>query len=181
MHICLCSFTLESPKMHFKGQVVWVVGASSGIGASLAKDFVKAGARVIISARRVDNLKTIAEECSKLGEKPLVLPFDLTDFSKHSEVYQEVIKVYGKVDILFLNSGIAQLAEALETPLQTTENIMNLNYTSYVALNKVVMPDMIKRKDGKVVVLGSISGIIPTPMGSSYSASKFALVRNLFF
>lgn len=145
------------PKQAYLGQVVWVVGASSGIGASLALDFVKSGAKVVISARRIQQLNAVAEECEKYGEKPMILPLDITDFSQHEIAFQDIIKAFGKIDILILNSGMSQRNLALDTPLEVTENLIKLNLMSFIALNKVVMPSMVERKSGRVCVQFFIS------------------------
>lgn len=140
----------DIPKKAYAGQVVWIVGASSGIGATLAVDFVKTGARVILSARRIQQLNEVASECEKFGEKPMVLALDATDFSQHEPAFQQIIAKYGKIDILVLNSGMSQRNLALETPIEVTESLLRLNLLSYIALNRVVMPSMAERKSGRV-------------------------------
>jgi dehydrogenase/reductase SDR family protein 7 len=162
-------------KDSFAGKVVWITGASSGIGAALAEDMVKAGAKVVISARRQEMLDAVADSCAKFGKRPLVLPLDVTDLSAHSVAYQTVIDKFGKVDSLVLNAGMSQRNTAVDTALSVTQDLMHLNFISYVSLTKVVLPDMVARKDGQIVVTSSLSGIIGTPLGSSYSATKFAL------
>jgi dehydrogenase/reductase SDR family member 7 len=162
-------------KNSFAGKVVWITGASSGIGAALAEDMVKAGAKVIISARRVAQLEKVADSCAKVGERPFVLPLDVVDFTAHQEAYAVVLRNFGIVDSLVLNAGQTQRNTALDTDLAVTQDLMNLNFMSYVALTKLVLPDMLRRKDGQIVVTSSLSGIIGTPLGSSYSATKFAL------
>ncbi len=168
------------PSPHAKAhadQVVWIVGASSGIGASLALDYARDGAKVIISARRVQQLEDLAKNCVAVGgEQPLVLPFDITKYDEHNAAFNKILETYGHLDVLVLNAGIAQRNTALETDLSVTETIMNLNFFSYVALNKVVLPHFIARNEGKIAIISSLAGIVAMPAGSSYSASKFALV-----
>lgn len=162
-------------KNSFDGKVIWITGASSGIGASLAETMVKAGATVIISARRVAQLESVADNCSRFGQKPYVLPLDVTDFDAHKVAYDNIIEKFGRIDSLVLNAGVSQRSIAIETPLSVTQDLMNLNFMSFVALTKVVLPSMVEHKNGQLVVISSLSGIIGTPLGSSYSASKFAL------
>jgi len=169
------NFLPYEEKGAFAGKVVWITGASSGIGATLAEDMVKAGAKVVISARRVEMLEVVADNCAKLGERPFVLPLDMTDFDSHAVAFQRIIDVLGNVDYLVLNAGISQRTTALDTPLSVTQEVINLNFMSYVALTKVVLPSMVARQQGQIVVTSSLSGIFGTPGGSSYSASKFAL------
>ncbi len=134
----------------FVGQVVWIAGASSGIGAALAADMVKAGAKVIISARRVGQLEDVAEECAKFGLKPFVLEMDMTDYESQKRAFDKVIEKFGHVDSLVLNAGQSQRNTALETPMEVTENLMRLNFFSYVTLTKLVAPLMVARNQGQV-------------------------------
>ena len=139
----------------FKDQVVWITGASSGIGASLAHDFVKAGARVIISARRESMLRTVAESCSKLGLTPEIVAFDVTNFDDLKRASNDVIQKFGHIDIMALNAGRSQRALAIDTPVEETANLMNLNFLSYVSLTQAVLPSMISRNKGQVISLST--------------------------
>lgn len=170
--------TPQLPDNAYKGQTVWIVGASSGIGASLAKDFAKAGAQVIVSARRVEMLEKLASEVGQIAPSSppvYVLPLDVTDYEAHASAVDSIYKTFGKIDVLVLNAGQSQRNLAVDAPFQDTEKLMTLNFLSLVALNKHVLPRMIDAKAGKIVVMSSLSGIIATPIASSYSASKFAL------
>jgi len=165
----------KPPVNAFADQVVWIAGASSGIGAALAADMVRGGATVIISARRVNQLNKVADDCSKYGKRPIVIEMDMTDNNSIQKAFDEVMKTVGRVDSLVLNAGQSQRIIALDTPFEVTEKIMKLNFLSYVALTTLVAPTMVSRNQGQIVVVSSLSGIIATPAGSSYSASKFAL------
>ena len=171
-------FTQENSVLAFKGKVVWITGASSGIGAQLAKDYTASGAQVIISARRAANLEAVARDCALLGHAPLIVPLDVTDYSAETgTVYalNHILETYGHIDTLVLNAGRSQRSLALETDIDDTRNLMELNVMSYINLSKQVVPHMVKRGSGDVVVVGSIAGKIATPISSSYSATKFAL------
>jgi dehydrogenase/reductase SDR family protein 7 len=173
----LLYFLPSPPPLANAGQVVWIVGASSGIGASLALDYARDGAKVIISARRVQQLEDLAKNCVAIGgEQPLVLPFDITKYDEHNAAFNKILETYGHLDVLVMIAGLYQRNTALDSDFSVTETIMNLNFLSYVALNKVVLPHFIARNEGKIVVMSSSSGVIPTPVSTSYSASKFALV-----
>ena len=134
----------------FKGKIIWIAGASSGIGASLAVDFTKGGAQVILSARRLNLLKEVANECSKYGLPPVVVEIDMLDESSQQEAYDKVIKKYGHLDIIVLNAGRGQRSLAVDTSLRDTVAMMELNYFSFVSLTNMVLPDMISRKSGHV-------------------------------
>lgn len=167
----------DPPAKANAGQVVWIVGASSGIGASLALDYAKGGAKLIISSRRVQQLEDLAKSCVTAGgEEPLVLPLDITNYEEHTAAFNKILDTYGHLDVLVLNAGVSQRNLAIDTDFSVTESIMKLNFFSFVALNKIVLPHFVSRNQGTIVVMSSLSGIIGTPVGSSYSASKFALV-----
>eukprot|EP01041_Mallomonas_annulata_P003408 gene3408-6768_t len=162
------------PENAFENKVVWITGASSGIGASLAQVMTQAGARVIISARRHDRLMEVAANCT--GKfRPEILSLDVTNSDAQKAAYESVVEKYGHIDILVLNAGRTQRALAVDFPLSSTREIMELNFISFVDLSLQVLPSMISRKSGHIVVVGSVSGIVGTPIASSYSASKFAL------
>lgn len=165
----------DPPPRAFDGQVIWIVGASSGIGAGLALEFAKSGAKVILSARRESQLQALSAECAKLGAAPLVLPMDVTDLATHQPALDKVLATYGRIDQLILNAGRSQRNLAIATPLEITRDIMELNFFSLVALNKLVLPHLIAQRSGRITVMSSVSGLLGTPVSSSYSASKFAL------
>ncbi len=170
--LCYLPYNLENSH---KNKVVWITGASSGIGASMAENFVKAGATVIISARRVAQLEEVAKMCEQHGKRPMIVPLDVTDFDAQEKAYKEIVAKYGHIDNLILNAGRSQRSMAMSTSIKDTEDLMQLNFLSYVSLSKIVLPAMIERKQGHVTVTSSVSGHIGTPIGSSYSATKFAL------
>ena len=154
----------------FEGKKVWIVGASGGIGAALAEELSTRGAKVVLSARSGEKLESVAEKCMKEGasEKPSVLVFDALDpETRKSTTVRDA-------DILILNAGRAQRMPAMKTPLETTREIMELNFFAMVDIAKT-WAENYSGTQGHVVVTSSISGKIGTPIGSSYSASKFAL------
>jgi len=158
----------------FENKVIWITGASSGIGEALAVEFSKLGAKLILSARREDELKRVQEICRSSGATAEILPFDLTaaDFTT---ITQSATQFYGTIDMLINNSGISQRATAAETPLEIDRQIMELNYFANIALTKSVLPTMIDKQNGLIVVMSSLSGKYGWKQRSAYSASKFAL------
>lgn len=158
----------------FKDQVVWITGASSGIGAVLAQELTKQGAQVIISARRVDKLEEVAKS-TQGNHAPYVLPLDVLDYDQHEKAYKEIIAKFGKIDTVVLNAGRSQRNTANETPFEVTRSILELNFLSVVHLTKIVLPGLLAQKSGNIVLMSSLSGRLATPLGSSYSASKFAM------
>ena len=157
-------------------KVIWVTGASTGIGAGLAFDLCKAGAQVILSARQEDKLNEVAKRCVDIGAlAPYVLPLDVLNTEAHILAYETITTNYGRLDSLVLNPGRSQRKLAVDTTLEDTRSLFDLNFFSYVSLAKAVLPDMIKRGSGQIVVMSSLSGKLGTPVASSYSSTKFAL------
>lgn len=179
------TYFLPSPshEVFMKGKVVWITGASSGIGASLAIDMARAGATLVISARRVGMLEQVARNCKDVLPEgivePIVLPLDVTDVEAQKNAVHLVMERLGRIDTLVLNAGKSQRNTGVETPLSVTEDIMKLNFLSVVSLTTLVLPHMLQRKQGQLAVMSSVSGVLGTPVASSYSASKFALVIQL--
>ena len=134
----------------FNGKVVWVVGASSGIGANLAIDLAKSGAKLAISARRTDMLSAVASNCTAYGSTPKVVKLDLLDSASHQVAYDEVIKEFGHIDYVVLNAGRTQRSLALYTPIDVTKDVFALNFFSFVELTRIVLPEMIKSNKGQV-------------------------------
>ena len=116
-----------------QGQIIWVTGASTGIGAGLAFDLCKAGAQVIISARQEDKLKAVAKRCVDIGAlAPLVLPLDVLKIEEHLSAYESIKSQYGRLDSLVLNPGRSQRKLAVDTTLEDTRSLFDLNFFSYV-------------------------------------------------
>lgn len=150
-----CDFFLYfapfTPENSFSNEVIWITGASSGIGAEMAKLLAKSGADLILSARRENLLIEVGKECEALSQKkPFILPFDATDSEEQKNAFDKVMESFGKVDRLILNAGRSQRMVALEAPLSATNEIMSLNFFSYVQLAKLVLPTMDSKRNGQV-------------------------------
>lgn len=159
----------------FKDKVIWITGASSGIGEALALQLAKLGARLVLSARREEELKRVGA-LTKLPELDLlILPFDLNDTSKASSLAAQVINKFGRIDVLINNGGQSQRALSAETNEATERKLMEINYFSAVNISKAVLPYMLRNKTGQIVVISSIAGKFGFYLRSSYSAAKHAL------
>lgn len=161
--------------VHFKDKVIWITGASSGIGEALAYAFARRGARLILSARREDELKRVGVATQLPELDLLILPFDLEDTSRATAFVAQVINKFGRIDVLINNGGISQRSAAMDTPLELERKLMEINYFSSVALTKAVLPYMKRQKSGHIVVVSSIAGKFGFYLRSSYSAAKHAL------
>lgn len=157
-----------------QGKVVWITGASSGIGAAIAKKINALGGVVVLSARRKEALENLQKELSE-PEKSFVLPLDLEQINTFSSKVEEVIQQYQKIDLLINNGGISQRGNVRETSLEVDRKIMEINYFGTVALTKAVLPYMIQQKSGHIVAISSITGKFGFFLRSSYAASKHAI------
>jgi dehydrogenase/reductase SDR family protein 7B len=156
-------------------KVVWITGASSGIGEAIAGAFTAEGAKLVLSARRADELNRVKTSLHLKDADVLILPLDLSDTTKTDELTKQVIAKFGRIDILVNNGGISQRSLTKDTPLELDRRIMEVNFFGTVALTKSVLPYFLKQKSGHIVVMSSISGKFGFYFRSAYSASKHAL------
>ncbi|MFN8239859.1 MAG: SDR family NAD(P)-dependent oxidoreductase [Bacteroidales bacterium] len=158
----------------FKGKVVWITGASSGIGEALVNLMVSLGAHVIASSNEASELERVKN--SVKGEGTIdTISFDLSDTTGIEKIVSEQLNKTGRIDILVNLGGISQRARIDETPLWLDRRIMEINYFGTIALTKAVLPYMIKQGSGHVLATSSIAGRFGFPLRSAYSASKQAL------
>ncbi len=160
--------------MDFKDKVVWITGASSGIGEHLAYAFAKAGADLILSARNEQALQRVQQQCDP-NVRTLILPMDVTAFDRIRGLAARALNHFGRVDILINNAGISQRSLVKDTDLAVDQKIMDVNFIGTVAVTKAVLPYMIRQKSGQIVAISSVMGKIGTPKRSAYAASKHAL------
>ena len=158
----------------FNGKVVWITGASSGIGEALAYAFSGRGARLILSSRRAEELARVRLACAQ-PDRIKVIPLDLLDNGSFGVKTAEAIAAFGQVDILVHNGGISQRGLVVETSMDVQRKVMEVDYFSYVALTQAILPHFAQRKSGRFVVVSSVMGKIGTPMRSAYAAAKHAL------
>src|SRR5476651_1526138 len=157
-----------------KGQVVWITGASSGIGEALAIAMSAQGAKLILSSRRVAELERVRNNCAHPNNVH-ILPLDLTDSASLEAKVPTAIALFGHIDIMVHNGGISQRSLVAETDIAVHRQVMELNYFSYIILTKALLPHFIERHSGYFVVTSSVMGKIGTPMRAAYAASKHAL------
>lgn len=161
--------------MEFPKNVVWITGASSGIGEALAYEFNKKGTNLILSSRRTDELMRVKEACYNHEDTVKILPLDLSATDKLPDKVQKAVSLFGSVDMLINNGGISQRAYASESSMETIRNLMEVNFFGTIALTKAVLPFMIDQKSGHIVVISSVMGKLVTRHRSAYAASKHAL------
>ncbi len=158
-----------------RGKTVWITGASSGIGEAIAIACAKRGATTILSARSEDKLNAVQKSCEAFGQKSHVLPLDLGKPEELSIAVVRAKSLVDKIDVLVNNGGISQRAYARDTALNIDRKIMEVNFFGNVALSKSILPWMVEKGGGQMVVISSISGKFGFYMRSAYAASKHAL------
>ncbi len=156
-------------------KVVWITGASSGIGEELAYALAREGAWLVLSARNRQKLEQVQAGCLHHTSRCWIQPVDLSDTGQLEAAVQAVLGQTGRIDVLINNAGQSQRSLAKETPLGIDRRIMELNFFSPVALTKLVLPGMLKNGSGHIVVVSSISGKFGFPWRTAYTASKHAV------
>jgi dehydrogenase/reductase SDR family member 7B len=159
---------------YFSDKKIWITGASSGLGEQLAYELAKEGARLVLSARRLDELERVKKGC-KNPDKVELVPFDLAVEKSALEAFEVIKKSSQPIDILFNNGGISQRSEALQTKTETEREIFEVNYFSNILLSKLVASEMIRENSGHIVITSSLLGKWGFHTRSSYAASKHAL------
>ncbi len=160
-------------------QTVWITGASSGIGEALALQFAKDGAGLVLSARREDELKRVADRCVEAGlpeDHILVLPLDVTQWDALPGALQAVLDRFGAVDLLVNNAGVSQRSLCKDTELAVYQKLMDVDVMGQIALTKAVLPHMLNRGSGHLAVTASVAGKVGVPQRSGYCAAKHAVM-----
>jgi short-subunit dehydrogenase len=160
--------------MSFVDYIVWITGASSGIGEALAYAFSHRGARCILSARREEELERVRANCTQPDEHRVV-PLDLTDPATLQDATDAVLGDFGLVDLLIHCGGVSQRARAAETDPDVVRRLMEVNFFGTVTLTRQMLPAMLERGQGRIVVVSSLVGKFGAPQRSAYAASKHAL------
>jgi short-subunit dehydrogenase len=160
--------------MDFKDRRVWITGASSGIGEALACAFYGAGAKLILSARREEELNRVQGLCGG-PTSTRVLPLDVGETKELAAKARVAREMFGGIDILVLNAGISQRALTRDTDESVYRRLMEVNFFGPAVLTRAVLPSMLEKHSGHIVVISSVAGKFGVPLRSGYSATKFAL------
>lgn len=161
--------------MSFATKIIWITGASSGIGEACSYLFAAEGARLILSATHEEKLEMVQKKCIELGAACEILPFDLSEIDRLDALTDKALSFYGKIDIVFLNAGISQRSKTIDTDFSVDKKIMDINFFAPVKIAKRLLPEMIANGGGTIAVTTSISGKFGFPLRSAYTSSKFAL------
>jgi short-subunit dehydrogenase len=159
----------------FQNKIAWITGASSGIGEALTIELAKAGAKLVLSARRESELKRVQQLAGLTDENSMILPMDMSESASFADKTAQVIKRFGKIDYMFHNAGFSQRGTVNDTSMDINRNVMEVNFMGVVSLTKTVLPYFLEKKSGHFIVTSSLVGKFGTPLRSAYSASKHAL------
>lgn len=157
--------------MDYRGKVAWITGASSGIGAALARELAARGAHVVLSGRDEARLAEVAETC---GES-LILAFDVRDEAALADATAKACRWKSGVDIAFANAGISQRSRALKTSMQVYRDIIEVDLVAQIAFTQGLIGHMAERGSGAIGFISSIAGKVGVPMRTAYCAAKFGL------
>ncbi len=161
-----------------KGKVVIVTGASSGIGEATARQFAQEGAKVVLAARRVDRLESLAQEIHKMGTgaETLVVQADLSKLEDIQSLINQTLNKFGRIDVLVNNAGFGRLdwLENLD-PKKDIQAQFDVNVLGVVQTTRQALPVMIKQRSGHIINMCSMAGLVATPTYSIYAACKHAV------
>lgn len=164
--------------LDFKDKVVIVTGASSGIGAAAALEFGRAGANIVLAARRFERLQAVAHEIELMNTsaQALVVRTDISKLEDIERLVNQTLAVFGRIDVLVNNAGFGRLdwLEKLD-PMEDIKGLMDVNVMGLIQTTRQVLPVMIRQRSGSIINMCSISGLVGTPTYTIYSASKHAV------
>jgi len=160
---------------HFHHKVVWITGASSGIGEHLAYRIARDEPYLVISARRTEALEHVAAQANLPEGHVLILPLDLSKPDTFEKATQTVLDRFGRIDFLVNNGGIGHKSSVLETSESVDRQIMEVNFFGNILLTKAVLPKMLEQGIGQITVISSMLSKFGAPDVATYAASKHAL------
>ncbi|MCW8858821.1 MAG: SDR family oxidoreductase [Deltaproteobacteria bacterium] len=158
----------------FTDKTIWITGASSGIGAALARALAPRGARLILSARSADKLEAVRQSCSRSDEH-LCLVMDVAEQASIEAAWNRLQELSYPVEMLINNAGMTQRALVTETGMEVYRLLLEVNFLAAVDLTKKVLPQMLERGAGQIVSVSSLMGKFASPQRSGYAAAKHAL------
>lgn len=160
-------------RMNGAGEVVWITGASSGIGAALARAYARRDKRLILSGRNETALADVAAQC---GVEHLLLPFDIGEFHLASAAAEVAWEWSGGIDVLVNNAGISHRSLAVETEFAVYQRIIDIDLLGPIALTQALIKRMAARRAGQIVMISSLAGKVGSPRRSAYCAAKHGLI-----
>lgn len=162
------------------GKVVWITGASNGIGEHMALAMARAGVKLVLSSRREHELERVKKNCVHIGKNltekdVLVLPMDMLAVEEHKVYFQQVIDHFGQLDVLVNNAGRSQRANWEDIDLAVDKELFDLNVFSILSLSRITLQYFMKQNKGHIVVTSSLIGVKAVPYSASYAGAKHAI------
>ena len=162
--------------MDFKGKVVVITGASSGIGRASASEFAKRGARVVLVARGRERLERAGRDLGRFNAETATIPCDVSDRVQVKSMSDQVVERFGGADILVNNAGFAIYGPVSDLSIEDIESQMRTNYLGMVYCTKNLLPALLERGSGHIVNVASVAASFGLPGIAPYCASKFAML-----
>jgi len=163
---------MSMASLSLEGKVVIVTGGGTGIGRSIALEFAKAGADVVVTSRKLANLKKVADEVRALGKRSLAVPVDITKKTEIDNLVQRVMDEFGSIDILVNNAGTIIRASLLEHSEEDWDTVLDTNLKGYYLCSQAVGTRMVEQKKGNIINIASLRAITAAPGRASYCVSK---------
>lgn len=160
--------------MTFSNDIIWIIGASSGIGEALAQELSNQGATLILSARNEKKLNDLKE---KIGEKHQVIPLDVSDITQVEKAAQTALSSVKRLDRVIFMAGIYDPNAIADINIEYAKKIIDVNFMGALYVTKTIMPIFEKQGSGQIALCASVAGKIGLPNGQPYSASKAALIN----
>jgi len=161
--------------MEISNKIIWITGASSGIGRELARQLSVLGAKLILTSRNAEQLEATRGMCAN-SEQHAILPIDLREYEQAEQWVAKAKSFFGRVDMLINNAGISQRGTAMKTPVSVDRQLIELDYLAVVALSKAIIPEFIADETGYFVNISSVAGKVGAPYRTGYSGAKHALI-----
>jgi short-subunit dehydrogenase len=153
---------MNKPKKNdWQGKIALITGASGGIGAAIARRLASEGVHVILVARRIELMETLARDITLEGGQATILPADLSNEKERESIYEKVMAEFGHLDILVNNAGFGWYGYTQDMPWPLALDMLRVNISAVVQLSLLFLPVMRKRNLGHIINIGSVAGSIP--------------------
>jgi short-subunit dehydrogenase len=157
--------------------IIWITGASSGLGRELARQYAEAGHRVCVSARSTDALDQLAADCREMSGEVHAFTLDITEMDQVSQCFRHLVESVGMPDLCILNAGTHTENPATNFDRNIYKRLMNINYMGVVNCLQEIVPACLEQQRGHIAVVSSVAGYRGLPKASAYGASKAALIN----
>jgi NADP-dependent 3-hydroxy acid dehydrogenase YdfG len=160
---------------NIEGKVVVITGASSGLGEATARLISAQGASVVLGARRVDRIKSLADELTRNGGKALAIPTDVTDYDQVKKLVDAAVQSYGRIDVMINNAGLMPHSPLERLKIDEWNRMIDVNIKGVLYGIAAALPYMKQQKAGHIINVSSVAGHKVTPAGAVYAATKHAV------